>query len=123
MGADLIRDSMKFKQCIITRGDLKLSPGKLAVQVAHAAILSMDHADKKVVREWKIEGQRKIVLRVSTLKDIFKLRMEAEQAGIPCAIVIDAGLTEIPSGTVTVLGVGPASSDQMDKLTGGLKLV
>ncbi|MHC1630773.1 MAG: peptidyl-tRNA hydrolase Pth2 [Methanotrichaceae archaeon] len=114
---------MEFKQCIVTRGDLKLSPGKLAVQVAHAAIMSMEHADKKIVRDWKAEGQRKIVLKVPSLEDIFRLREESERAGIASAIVIDAGLTEIPSGTITVLGLGPDSAKQLDKLTRGLKLV
>jgi len=114
---------MEFKQCIVIREDLKLSSGKLAVQVAHAAILAMERADKRVVRDWKEEGQRKIVLKVSALQEIFRLREEAERAGVASAIVIDAGLTEIPPGTVTALGLGPASDTMLDKITGSLKLV
>ncbi len=114
---------MEFKQCIVIREDLKLSSGKLAVQVAHAAILAMERADKRVVRDWKEEGQRKIVLKAPALQDIFRLREEAERAGVACAIVIDAGLTEIPPGTVTALGLGPASAIMLDKITGNLKLV
>jgi len=115
--------SMKFKQCIVIREDLKLSPGKLAVQTAHAAIMAMERSDKNVVKNWKGEGQRKIVLKVPTLRDLFKVREDADQAGVPAAVVIDAGLTEIPSGTVTVLGLGPASEDLLDKVTGDLKLL
>lgn len=114
---------MEFKQCIVIREDLKLSSGKLAVQVAHAAILAMERAEKNVVRDWKEEGQRKIVLKVPTLQDIFRLREEAERAGVASAIVIDAGLTEIPPGTVTALGLGPARATMLDKITGNLKLV
>jgi len=114
---------MEFKQCIVIREDLKLSSGKLAVQVAHAAILAMERADKRVVRDWKEEGQRKIVLKVPALQEIFRLRDEAERAGVASAIVIDAGLTEIPPGTVTALGLGPASATMLDKITGNLKLV
>ena len=114
---------MEFKQCIVVREDLKLSSGKLAVQVAHAAILAMERADKRVVRDWKEEGQRKIVLKARSLQDIFRLREEAERAGVAAAIVIDAGLTEIPPGTVTALGLGPAPEAQIDRITGGLKLV
>lgn len=114
---------MEFKQCIVIREDLKLSSGKMAVQVAHAAILAMERAEKRVVRDWKEEGQRKIVLKAPTLQDVFRLRDEAERAGVASAIVIDAGLTEIPPGTVTALGLGPASAALLDRITGNLKLV
>jgi PTH2 family peptidyl-tRNA hydrolase len=51
------------------------------------------------------------------------LREEAIRAGIASAIVVDAGRTEIPAGTVTALGLGPAHDKVMDKITGRLKLV
>ncbi len=117
---------MEFKQCIVIRDDLKLSPGKLAVQVAHAAVMALERAeksDRSVVSAWKAEGQKKVVLRVPGVQDLFKLKVDAERAGLPSAIVADAGLTEIPPGTVTALGIGPASNKQMDKITGKLRLV
>lgn len=117
---------MEFKQCIVIRDDLKLSAGKLAVQVAHAAVMSLERAekyDKSAVSAWKAEGQKKVVLRVPGVQDLFRLREDAERAGLPSAIVADAGLTEIPPGTITALGIGPALSKQMDKVTGKLRLV
>ncbi len=116
---------MDFKQCIVVREDLKLSAGKLAVQVAHAAVMAVERAeksDKATVSNWKSEGQKKVVLKVGTVQDLFRLREEAERAGIPSAIVADAGLTEIPAGTITALGLGPAPNRQMDKVTDKLKL-
>jgi len=114
---------MKFKQCIVVRNDLKLTPGKLAVQVAHAAILALDRADKSTAVSWKSEGQRKVVLKIEDLKGLFLLRAEAERLGIASAIVIDAGLTEIPPGTITALGLGPALEKEIDKVTGNLGLL
>jgi PTH2 family peptidyl-tRNA hydrolase len=117
---------MDFKQCIVIREDLKLSAGKLAVQVAHAAVMAVERAekmDKSAVSSWKAEGQKKVILKVPGVPDLFRLREDAERAGIPCAIVADAGLTEIPAGTITALGLGPAQNKLMDKVTGKLKLV
>jgi PTH2 family peptidyl-tRNA hydrolase len=117
---------MELKQCIVIREDLKLSPGKLAVQVAHAAVMAVERAekmDRSTVTEWKAEGQKKVVLKAPGVPDLFRLREDAERAGIASAIVADAGLTEIPAGTITALGLGPAHGKQMDKVTGKLKLV
>jgi len=117
---------MEFKQCIVIREDLKLSAGKLAVQVAHAAVMAVERAekmDKSVVSDWKREGQKKVILKVPDVPNLFRVREDAERAGIPSAIVADAGLTEIPAGTITALGLGPASNKVMDKVTGKLRLV
>jgi PTH2 family peptidyl-tRNA hydrolase len=117
---------MEFKQCIVVRDDLKLSSGKLAVQVAHAAVMAVERAEKSnksVVSSLKAEGQKKVVLKVASVQDLFRLREEADRAGIPSAIVADAGLTEIPAGTITALGLGPAQNKLMDKVTGKLSLI
>ena len=113
----------EYKQCIIVREDLKLSRGKLAVQVAHAAVSAADHADSGVRRRWKDSGQKKIVLQVKGISELYELKMDAEAAGLPVSLITDAGLTEIPPNTITALGIGPARSDQLDAVTGELCLV
>lgn len=113
----------EYKQCIVVRDDLKLSKGKLAVQVAHAAISAYEFADRVVRETWKAGGQKKVVLRVPALRDLFELKETARRQGLPTALIEDAGLTEVPPGTITVLGIGPAEVGELDKITGNLKLL
>ncbi|HWQ48732.1 MAG TPA: peptidyl-tRNA hydrolase Pth2 [Methanosarcina sp.] len=113
----------EYKQCIVTREDLKLSKGKFAVQVAHAAISASEWASKSDLEKWKEGGQKKVVLKVPTLNDLYELKEKARREGLPTALIQDAGLTEIPQGTVTVLGIGPAKEELIDKVTRNLKLV
>lgn len=110
-----------FKQAIIVRKDLKLSKGKLAVQVAHAALLAAEKSSWK--KEWQEKGQKKIVLWCNDLKELLYLYGEAKKAHLPCALISDAGLTEIEPGTKTCLGIGPAPEEKIDKITGNLKLI
>ncbi|RZN16455.1 MAG: peptidyl-tRNA hydrolase [Methanosarcinales archaeon] len=113
----------EYKQSIIVRYDLKLSRGKLAAQVAHAAVTASDLAGVDAAGKWKRGGQKKIVLRVPDLEDLIELQQMAKQEQVPAALIVDAGYTEIPAGTVTALGIGPAPEEKIDKITKNLKLV
>lgn len=113
----------EYKQCIVTRDDLKLTKGKLAVQVAHAAVMASDFADKRQREDWIRDGQKKVVLKTATLSDLFILKEMARREGLPTALVTDAGLTQVPPGTITVLGIGPGPIEKLDKIVGKLKLL
>ncbi|MCD1295659.1 aminoacyl-tRNA hydrolase [Methanocella sp. CWC-04] len=113
----------EYKQCILVREDLKLPKGKMAVQVAHAALSSSEWARPSVLEEWKREGQKKIVLKVNSVEELFRYKEEARRMDIPTALIQDAGLTCVPPGTITALGMGPAESIKLDKIVGHLKLM
>ncbi|MCL2550281.1 MAG: peptidyl-tRNA hydrolase Pth2 [Methanimicrococcus sp.] len=113
----------EYKQCVVMRTDLKLSPGKLAVQVAHAAVSAAEWADKRDLEAWKDGGQKKVVLKAANLQELFELKEKARREGLPTALITDAGRTEIAPGTITVLGIGPAQEEKIDKITGHLKML
>jgi len=112
-----------FKQIIIIRNDLGMSGGKKCVQTAHASLGAYKKADKKIVKKWELEGQKKVVLEVDSRKKILDLYKELKKAKIPCFLVEDAGLTELKPGTITALGIGPERKEALDKITGKLKLL
>lgn len=117
---------MDLKQIILVRSDLKLPPGKLAAQAAHASVESVLRClkkDKKLVEEWRSQGMKKVVLKVASLDDIHKYNALAKESGIISAVITDAGRTVVEPGTVTCLGIGPASEEKIDKLTGSLKMM
>jgi PTH2 family peptidyl-tRNA hydrolase len=115
-----------YKMVLVVREELRLTPGKAAVQVAHAAVMLFQLAerkDKNGLDAWLAQGQRKIALLAPTLGDLEELQRRARGAGIPNVFVEDAGLTEVPAGTRTVLGLGPSRSEAVDSITRHLPLL
>ena len=116
---------MEYKLVIAVREDLKLSPGKLAAQVGHAAVdcvLTTRARNMKWFRNWHSEGQKKVVVKVTELEDLYSLKETAKRNQLAVALITDAGLTELPTGTVTCLGVGPGPDKIVDRVTGNLTL-
>jgi len=111
----------EYKQVIVVRGDLKITKGKLAAQAAHAAVTAADRSTHK--RKWLIEGQKKSVLKVAGERELLEILQDAKDAGLATVLIEDAGRTEIPAGTRTCVGIGPAPEKQVDKITGHLKLL
>jgi PTH2 family peptidyl-tRNA hydrolase len=100
-----------------------LTSGKAAVQLAHAAVAAYERSDHRIKSRWYNEGQKKVALKVPTLKELYELKSIAEARGLVTALVVDAGLTEVPPGTVTALGIGPEKEEELDKVTSDLKLL
>jgi peptidyl-tRNA hydrolase len=112
-----------LKQVIIVNEALKLPRGKLAAQVAHASVAAQLEARADARRAWLEEGMPKVVLRCETEQELLALEAAAQRAGLPNALITDAGHTVVAAGTVTCLGIGPAPLAAIDALTGGLQLV
>ena len=115
-----------YKMVIVVRGELRLTPGKAAVQVAHAAVMLSDLVRSKnpeALKLWMAGGQKKIALVAETLDDLEALGRQARARGVPMVLVEDAGFTEVPPGTKTCLGLGPAPAADVDAVTGELDLL
>lgn len=115
-----------YKQVIVFRSDLKLSKGKIAAQAGHAAVSAADEARKHHKNWWAAwikEGQCKIAVKVKNEKELLALEKLAKELALPCALVIDRGLTEVPPGTITCLGIGPAPVKEVDPITSALPLL
>ena len=114
-----------IKQVIAVRTDLGMGKGKIAAQVGHACVLGAEHVRKSHPEWFQIwwTGQEKVVVKVSGLKELEKIRDGAIEIAIPWSEVTDAGHTQIAPGTTTCISLGPAPEDLIDKITGDLKLL
>ena len=122
----LLTENFEIKQVLVVRTDLGMGRGKMAVQCSHAAISSAELARTRFRNwydKWMREGQAKIALKVKDEDQLLKLEKRARGIPIPSYIVRDMGLTQVPTGTITCLGLGPAPVDTVDTLTGKLRLL
>jgi len=110
-----------LKQVIAVRTDLDMGRGKIAAQVAHAAVQAADKSGWK--EDWLRQGGQKTVVKVGSEEELVGVFMEAKRAKLPAALIEDAGHTQIPSGTKTCVGIGPAPEGDVDKITGKLRLL
>jgi PTH2 family peptidyl-tRNA hydrolase len=112
-----------YKQAIVVRGDLKLPKGKMAGQVAHASVDATLKSSRSHIDAWRAQGMKKVVLKVDSLDELYKLKEEARELGLTTSVISDAGKTVVEPGTVTCMAIGPDSEDKIDKITSKLKLI
>lgn len=144
----MANNSSNIKQVIVVRKDLNMRKGKIAAQVAHAAMkVFFDRMDKiereaveydftteyinkcqvhftKEMQEWMQGAFTKVVVGVDSEDEIYQLAEKAKQANIPYAIIIDNGFTEFHGNkTTTCIAIGPAESEKLAPITGDLSLI
>lgn len=109
--------------------------GKYCAQAGHAAVGSLFSIGSIVgdnfvipltdpfVKEWVVGNFRKVTLYVEEDHELIEIYNAAKKAGLPCALIKDAGLTEFNGvPTLTSVGIGPANEDEIDKITKHLPL-
>lgn len=127
----------KAKQVIVIRRDLGMRRGKEIAQGAHASMawltsrLRSEDAEGRWVFPahlslaeitW-IKGHfTKIVCQVPDQAELVAIYQAAKDAGLNAYLITDAGLTEFKEPTMTAVGIGPDWAEDIDKVTGELKL-
>jgi len=117
------------KQVIVMRKDLNMRRGKQIAQGAHASL----GAYKQMLKEnpndlafiaWDTGRFAKICVSVDTEEELLVVYTKAKAAGLNVCLITDAGFTEFNGvPTNTCLCVGPAWREDVDKITGHLKLL
>jgi PTH2 family peptidyl-tRNA hydrolase len=113
------------KMLLVIRTDLKMKPGKIAAQVGHATLGAYKTARQShplALKYWSYHGQAKVAVKVKTEAEMDEIRQKAIAAGINTHVVHDAGKTQVAAGSRTVLALGPAPIDEIDKIASHLKL-
>ena len=114
---------MELAQYIIMNTSIGMEKGKLVAQGAHAAVSVLDKVDQAVLADWKNGGMKKIVLKINSTKDLIEKFQEVKDAGLPAALITDAGRTQIPAGSKTAFACGPIEESEAEKYFSELKLL
>ena len=117
------------------RKDLNMRKGKMIAQGAHASLkVLLDVADRtdvavripltEAMAAWIGGRFTKVCVSVDSEAELEAVVARARAAGVPCALIIDAGATEFHGvPTPTCCAVGPAWTEDVDAITGELALL
>ena len=140
------------KQIIVMRTDLKMRKGKMIAQGAHASMkvlldamipdrekvaefwgnttdpanqtLDVEATFRGAAADWILGLFTKVCVRVDSEEALDEVYANAVGAGLPCAMIVDAGKTEFNGvPTKTCCAIGPALPGELHPVTGHLKLL
>ena len=116
----------EVKMVLVVNTELGMGRGKVAAQCGHAAVACFKAAlaeQPELVAAWERVGQAKVVVRGGGEEGLLGVSKTARQAGLLVAEVRDAGRSQVEAGSLTVVGLGPANNQLVDKVAGKLKLL
>ena len=106
-----------------------MSEGKKISQAGHAYIGAFLNADSDLQKEYHAEYPThpgtKVCLAAKNLHHLLRAKEEAEAAGIPTYLVTDSGCENFFNGepTITALGLGPATKNEIHHITKKFQLL
>lgn len=146
---DKVKQVIVWRNDVRNSKGQKVTKGKMMAQAAHASLgvvlNSMEHLLKRIgasdgpdvlhahVLEYMeqsywdawINGRFvKVVVGCETEQELLELHQKAKDAKIPTVLITDAGFTEFDNvPTNTCIAIGPYWAEEIDKITGNLKLL
>lgn len=103
---------MKPVMYIFANKGLEMSPGKLAAQVAHAAVEAFRISAGDLIKEWYVGGHyTKIILEARDEQHLQNIERYLAERGFATSLIIDEGRTEIKPHSMTALGVAIVDKD------------
>ncbi len=101
-----------------------MSRGKEIAQAAHASLkVVLENMEHPSVKAWLSSAFAKVALVVNSEEELRELCKTADEAGIINSTIVDSGRTYFHGvPTVTVAALGPAKVEDLDKITGHLRL-
>jgi PTH2 family peptidyl-tRNA hydrolase len=91
---------------IFVNKSLGMSPGKMAAQVAHAAVKASDGSCGSMRDAWNEYGfYTKLVMQARNAEHLKNIQRYLQERSIVSWLIIDEGRTEIEKHTPTALGV------------------
>jgi PTH2 family peptidyl-tRNA hydrolase len=116
------------KQLIIIRTDLAMGKGKVVTQGSHASIafaleiLETHGLLTDIQKQWILDGQKKITLKVGSEKELLEIYDKAGELGLVPRMIIDHGLTQLKGHNRTCLSIDPEFESKLQPLKENLKL-
>ena len=123
--AEQRENANKLQQVIVIRKDLNMRKGKMVAQGAHASMGAvLPHLTDWRVKEWLKGAFTKICVSVDSEEELLRIYGKAKLTNQICEIIEDSGLTEFNGvKTLTCCAIGPATKEELQDITGHLKLL
>ena len=121
-----VNNDQPLKMVFVINHELKMGKGKIAAQVGHAAVkatLQSGEHRPELLDAWLSTGQKKVCVKADDVRQLEQIEHQAKHHQILTSKILDAGHTQIPAGSYTVLALGPDVEERLDALTGELKLL
>lgn len=111
------------------RKDLNMRKGKMVAQGSHASMAFLTPSvesppNSEDIKEWMENGLTKVCVGVDSEQELLEIYQRAQAAGLCVHLITDYGFTEFGGvPTRTCLAIGPNRNEDIDKITGYLKLL